>query len=92
MRCSSCRPTSAPGALFVSSANFPNVPAFGGTFVSFGGFGFSVALVATGAGTVSVPLMGVSSAADLVLQSVFIDPSLPQGVAFSNAILAQFGP
>lgn len=84
-------PISASGALFISMNGFPNVATLGGTLVSFGGFAIQSPLVASPSGDVSFTVPGAGIALDLVVQSLFLDGSTPRGVAFTNAIRAQFG-
>ncbi len=84
-------PANAAGVLLVSLAGQPNVPFLGGTLVSFGGFLGDVVLTSTPQGTVTLPIVGSTGSADLVLQCGFLDPSQPQSVALSNAVLGAFG-
>ena len=85
-------PSSAAGALFISLDGFPNVSVLGGTLVSFGGFAIQVPLIANGNGQVAITFTGFPPPLfDLVFQSVFLDGSTPGGIAFTNAIKAQYG-
>lgn len=68
-----------------------NLPLFGGTLVSFGGLALQAPVVAGGGGQLSLTLNGMAVVTDLVLQSVFLDALLPQGLAFPKAVLARFG-
>lgn len=85
-------PADGPGALLVSRTGLGNVPIFGGTLVSFLGYAAHLMVVADGDGHLRVDVAGFPPPAlDLVLQAVFLDASLPQGIAFTNAMLARFG-
>lgn len=85
-------PSSAPGVLFVSQPGFGHVAVSGGTLVSFGGFAAQVPIASLPGGNLSLVVPGLAIPFEVVLQSVFLDLSLPRGVAFTNAILAEFGP
>jgi len=85
-------PRFAPGALAISLPGYPNVPFRGGTLASFGGFRLLAPLVADPNGVVNLPIAGGAEPLDVVLQSAFVTPTLPGGVAFTNAILAHRGP
>ncbi len=81
----------APAALVISTPGLPDLPIAGGTIVSGTGLLSSI-LVATGpTGSVSFPINGRGTPLNLALQYVSLDPSLPQGLSFSNAVLARFG-
>ena len=84
-------PGNGAGALLFSVPGFPDIPFQGGTLVSFGGYAVQVPLFASPGGTVSLTFGGLPHVVDLVFQSVFLDAALPQQVAFTNAVLAQYG-
>ncbi len=79
-----------PGAIAVSIFGSPDLPIFGGNLVSGFGLAATIAVASDGGGRFSLPLSPLGAVADLVLQSVFFDPSLPQSFAFTNAIRARF--
>jgi hypothetical protein len=84
-------PANAPGLLAISLHGFPNIRLLGGTLASFGGFIVEFPVLADGNGRLSVEVPGDAVVADLVIQSVFLDRSVPRGVAFTNAVLARYG-
>ncbi|MEM7205870.1 MAG: hypothetical protein AAF628_36790 [Planctomycetota bacterium] len=84
-------PASASGALLISVFGAPNVPFAGGTLASFAQPPGVLPIAADPRGQVTLTFDGLSTVANLVFQSVFIDLSLPQSFAFTNAIKAQFG-
>ncbi len=84
-------PSSTLGALFISQPNMPDLPVAGGTLVSGAGFLATIPILTSPTGEVRAPIRGVGTAADLVIQMVAVDPTLPQQVAFTNALLAKFG-
>jgi hypothetical protein len=85
-------PASGAGALFISRSGFANAPVFGGTLVSFGGFALLAPIATSGGGQYSATFTGVAPPPlDLVFQSVFLDRTTPQGIAFTNALLARYG-
>ena len=87
----------APGALLISTPNLPNLTLFPaapnpGVLVSGTGLAGAFSLVADANGNLGFTVPGLSASVDLVFQSVFLDTNVPShNVAFSNAILAQFG-
>ncbi|MCA8977433.1 MAG: hypothetical protein KDC98_22110 [Planctomycetes bacterium] len=85
-------PGTSVGLLAVSFAGHPDTPAFGGTLVSFGGYLYYLPLFTDAVGEARRPFAGIAApGVNLVLQSVFLEPSLPQGLAFSNAVLGRLG-
>ena len=84
-------PPSTIGVLSFSLSGFPDVPLFGGTLVSL--TATVLWTVTTDAlGTSSTPIPGLPAPAfDVVLQSLLLDASQPQGFSVTNAILAHFG-
>lgn len=81
----------AAGAVAFSLANNIDIPFLGGNLVSFGGFVFSIGLNADANGRLSFPLAGMSNMLDVVIQTVYLDPSQTAGLAFTNAVQAAFG-
>ena len=84
-------PPGAQGALGISKPGQPNLMLLGGTVVSGMGLITTIPLVADRAGTLSFRVPGSASMVGFVLQSVFLDTSLPLGIAFTNAMHARFG-
>jgi hypothetical protein len=84
-------PANAPGLLAISLHGFPDLPLLGGTLASFGGAILQVPVLADGNGGLGFNVAGNAIVADLVVQSLFLDGSLPAGVAFTNAVLARYG-
>ena len=85
-------PPSTTGALLVSIAGNPNFVGFGGTLLSLGGFFAALPLSSDALGAAGMPIPGAPTPGfDIVIQSAFVDISLPLGVAFSNATIVQFG-
>ncbi|MEZ5962244.1 MAG: hypothetical protein R3F56_00230 [Planctomycetota bacterium] len=85
-------PAQTLGTLLISRAGFADVPAFGGTLVSFAGFLAQVAIATDGVGRFRVTIPGTPPpTTDLVLQTVLLDDRLPQRLAFTNAVLGEFG-
>lgn len=84
-------PANALGAVFVSLAGQPDFAIFGGNLVSGTGVAGSITVAADSSGKLAFPISGLGVVADLVLQSVFLDSSQTQGLAFTNAIQARFG-
>jgi hypothetical protein len=86
-------PPFGSASVVVSNPGFPDLPIFGGTVVSgLGGIlaGYPRTFGADANGEVIIPLNG-NVAANFVMQWAAIDLSLPQFVAFSNALLVKFG-
>jgi hypothetical protein len=81
----------APGLAFISAPGSFDIPLAGGLLVSGGGYLASVALFSGPLGTFTLPVSGSPFAADLVLQSLWLDPQLPEIVAFTNALRVRFG-
>ncbi len=84
-------PAAAMGVLALSFAGNPNVPIAGGTLASGAGLALALPFTTDGLGRAAKRLDGVAAVIDLVAQSVVIDPSIPTGVAFSNALLLELG-
>jgi len=84
-------PPSSLGYFAYSAPGQPNLPIVGGTILSGAGLidAFVVFSDASGGYSLSVP--GTVPLFDYILQSGFIDNSLPQQVTFTNAIQARFG-
>lgn len=84
-------PPGAQGALGISRSGQMDLKLFGGTVVSGAGLITTIPLFVGRSGTLSFNVPGSPVMTDFVLQSVFIDSSLPSGVAFTNAMRARFG-
>lgn len=84
-------PAGAPGAVVFSIAGGSDVPFLGGNLVSFSNFITSAGLMADGQGRTQLTFPGDSTVLNLVMQSVFVDTSLPQLLTFTNAVEAQYG-
>ncbi len=84
-------PANTFGVIGVSLFGFPNLPVLGGTVASGSAFFFPVTAIADGGGFASVTFAGSSIVADFAMQGIYLDNSLPQGIAFSNAFQASFG-
>ena len=84
-------PAGAIGAITVSLFGLPDLPIIGGTVASGAGFLFSIPLFADANGQANLTIGGDATMVDFALQGVFLDSSVTQGVAFSNAFQAQFG-
>jgi len=81
----------APGVLGLSLWGQPDLPIFGGNLVSGVGLAATLPISADGNGRFSLPVSGSGGVVDLALQSLFFDLSVPQNLAFTNAIRARFG-
>ena len=84
-------PANAAGVLLISLEGFADAAVLGGTLVSFGGFVLQAPMLAGPAGDAAITFTGFGVPFDLVYQSVLLDPAAPKGLAFTGAILAQFG-
>lgn len=84
-------PLASPGAIFISLAGLPDLPFAGGLLVSGFGYQASVPIFSDATGLFSLPVAGTPFPADLVVQTLFVDGSLPELVAFTNAVVARFG-
>ena len=84
-------PANALGGLLVSAPGAADVPVLGGNLVSFGGFLFNLPIQADGNGALSVEIDGSATVFQAVLQAVFVDFSTPNGLGFTNAIMARAG-
>ncbi|MBK9386988.1 MAG: hypothetical protein IPN34_19410 [Planctomycetes bacterium] len=84
-------PIAAPGLVFISLAGLPDLPFSGGTLLSGFGYQGSFTVFSDLNGAFSLPVGGSPFPVDLVVQTLFIDGSLPELLAFTNAIVARFG-
>ncbi|MEZ5964245.1 MAG: hypothetical protein R3F56_10405 [Planctomycetota bacterium] len=84
-------PPSSFGVLALSYPGQPNIPFAGGTLVSGAGLVVSLPIATDNIGRFAMRLSGTAAVFDLVAQSVAIDPSIATGLAFSNALLLEFG-
>ncbi len=85
-------PANSLAVLSVAAAGLPDLPLFGGVFVS--GFGNLLLqnFFTDANGQVSLSINGNANQLDLVLQFASVDLSLPAGqFSISNAVLARFG-
>lgn len=92
----SCAPANAVGVLFVSVPDMNNLTLYPnanpGVLVSGTGIAGHAAVVTDGNGELALPMVGFGLVADLVFQTVFLDPAvLPHNLGFTNAVLAQYG-
>jgi len=79
------------GALFISLDGLPDLPLAGGNLVSGFGFLASLQVMSDGAGALLLPVPGSFQQVDLAVQTVFLDFTLPEAFAFTNAVRARFG-
>ncbi len=85
-------PPGNPGVVALSLNNQPDVPFLGGNLVSFAGYLVSVPLGTDPmTGQASIPIPGDAFPGDLVIQSAFLDLSLPNALTFTNAVNALVG-
>jgi hypothetical protein len=84
-------PIASPGLIFISLAGLPDLPFSGGTLVSGFGYQGSFAVFSDLDGRFNLPVAGSPIPIDLVVQTLFIDGSLPELLAFTNAVVARFG-
>jgi len=84
-------PANTFGGMLVMLPGLPDFPVLGGTVVSGTGYLFSQILIADANGQASVTLGGHPAMLNFVMRSLFVDTSLPQQFAFSDAFLASFG-
>ncbi|MEZ5966797.1 MAG: hypothetical protein R3F56_23360 [Planctomycetota bacterium] len=80
-----------PGVLGISLWGAGDLPIFGGNIVAGLGLAATLPVSADAAGRFQLPVTGSAGVVDLALQSLFFDPTLPQNLAFTNAIRARFG-
>ncbi|MCB9882912.1 MAG: hypothetical protein H6834_14090 [Planctomycetes bacterium] len=84
-------PANVPGAIALSLPGFTDLPLAGGTMVSGFGFALSIGVATDASGFFSLPVPGTVDIADVVVQTVLLDLSLPEGLAITNAVQAAFG-
>lgn len=84
-------PGGAAGAVALSLPGGSDVSILGGTLVSFGRNVVTQSVVADPRGRVALPVVGTTVIADVVVQSAFLDASLPLNLTFTNAVRAEFG-
>ncbi len=87
-------PANTLGIFALSYHGFPDLPIFGGTIVSGTGILLTTVVFTDANGRVALPLAGfgnASNAIDMVWQAGFIDNTLPESIAFTNALRARYG-
>ena len=84
-------PPNTPGVMGLSFYGQPDLPIFGGNLVSGLGLAATISVGTDANGRFVLPVNGTPGVVDLALQCVFFDLTLPQRLAFTNAIRARFG-